>query len=154
MGRRSYPAFLLAGMLFIFPACSMGTPAPTIRPPLSASACKPPGVAQNNQAGMALYNERRFDAAKAKFLQAIADGPTCAEAHYNLGLALSYLGGKEEAREHFLEAANLAPGNQIIWDSPALHPYGEPLKETKKPTKAATEQAPGAFGNRSRPGGY
>jgi len=102
---------------------------------------------------MALYNERRFEGAKAKFLEAVKDGPNCAEAHYNLGLALSYLGVKEVAREHFLQAANLAPGNQIIWDSPALHPYGEPQKE-KKPTKAATEQAPGAFSNRARTGGY
>ena len=153
MDLRGYSAFLLAGILFIFPACSVFKPAPTIRPALAASGCKPPIVAQNNQAGMALYNERRFEDAKAKFLEAIKDGPNCAEAHYNLGLALSYLGVKEDAREHFLQAANLAPGNQIIWDSPALHPYGEPQKE-KKPTKAATEQAPGAFSNRGRPGGY
>ena len=154
MDLRGYSAFLLAGILFIFPACSVFKPAPTIRPALAASACKPPIVAQNNQAGMVLYNERRYEDAKAKFLEAIKDGPNCAEAHYNLGLVLSYLGVKEDAREHFLQAANLAPGNQIIWDSPALHPYGEPQKE-KKPTKAATEQAPGAFGNRSRTGaGY
>ena len=153
MNLRWSPAFFLAGILFVSPGCSVFTPASTIRPPLSASACKPPIVAQNNQAGIALYNERRFEAAKTKFLEAVTDGPKCAEAHYNLGLALSYLGVKQDAREHFLEAANLAPGNQIIWDSPALHPYGEPQKE-KKPTKAATEQAPGAFGNRGRVGGY
>ncbi len=71
----------------------------------------------------------------------------------NFGLALNYMGAKDEAREHFIEAANLAPGNQVIWDSPALHPYGEPQKEKKASSKPATEQAPGAFGNRSRMGG-
>ena len=134
--------------------CSALSSPPALRPALAANGCKPSAVTKNNQAGIALYNERRFEAAKAKFDEAVTAGPKCAEAHYNLGLALNYLGAKEEAREHFLEAANLAPGNQIIWDSPALRPYGEPQKE-KKNAKAATEQAPGAFGNRSRNiGGY
>jgi tetratricopeptide (TPR) repeat protein len=134
--------------------CSAFSSPPALRPALAANGCKPSVVSQNNQAGMALYSERHFEAAKAKFSEAVAQGPKCAEAHYNLGLALKYLGAKEEAREHFLEAANLAPGNQIIWDSPALRPYGEPQKE-KKNAKVATEQAPGAFGNRSRNvGGY
>jgi tetratricopeptide (TPR) repeat protein len=101
---------------------------------------------------MTLYNARRFDAAKLKFTEAIVNGPTCAEAHYNLGLSLSYLGAKDEAREHFIQAADLAPGNQVIWDSPALRPYGDPQKE-KKSTKAAADQGPGAFGNKARLGG-
>ena len=102
---------------------------------------------------MAHYKERRLEEAKAEFLAAVSDGPKCAEAHYNLGLALSYLGAKNEARAHFLEAANLAPGNQVIWDSPALRPYGEPQLEKKK-KETASEQAPGGFGNRGRLGGY
>lgn len=134
-------------------ACSMLNPPPALRPALPANTCKPAAVAQHNQAGMALYKERRLEAAKSEFLAAVAEGPKCAEAHYNLGLTLTYLGSKEEAREHFLEAANLAPGNQVIWDSPVLRPYGEPQKE-KKSSKAAAEQAPGAFGNRGSLGGY
>jgi tetratricopeptide (TPR) repeat protein len=126
---------------------------PAVRPPLAATACKPSSVIKTNQAGMTLYNERQFEAAKEKFTAAVSEGPKCAEAHYNLGLSLSYLGAKEEARLHFIEAANLAPGNQVIWDSPALRPYGEPQKE-KKTTKSAAEQAPGGFGNRGRVGGY
>ena len=148
-----YSALISLGSLLVVTACSMFTSAPTIRPPLSAVGCKPLLVVTENQAGMTLYNERRFEAAKAKFIDAVSNGPNCAEAHYNLALALSQLGAKEEAHQHFLEAATLAPGNQVIWDSPALHPYGEPQKE-KKTTKAATEQAPGAFGNRGRMGGY
>ena len=153
MNPHRYSTFISLGVLLILSACSLITSAPTTRPPISAVGCKPLIVVTDNQAGMALYNERRFEAAKAKFIEAASNGPTCAEAHYNLGLALSQLGAKEEAHEQFLEAANLAPGNQVIWDSPALHPYGDPQKE-KKATKAATEQAPGAFGNRGKMGGY
>jgi Tfp pilus assembly protein PilF len=141
----------LTPVLVLLSACSALTPEPTIRPALAASGCKPASVVENNQAGIALYTQHRFEAAKTKFTEAVAAAPKCAEAHYNLGLSLSYLGEKEAARSHFLEAATLAPGNQIIWDSPALRPYGEPQKE-KKSTKTAAEQAPGAFSNRSRPG--
>jgi len=133
--------------------CSVLNPPPPLRPALAANGCKPTSVAQHNLAGMAHYKERRFEPAKAEFLMAVSDGPKCAEAHYNLGLALTYLGEKEKARTHFLEAANLAPGNPVIWDSPALRPYGEPQKEKKKKETAA-EKAPGGFGNRGQPGGY
>src|SRR5438552_19179860 len=102
MDLRGYSAFLPAGILFVFSACSVFKPASTIRPALAASACKPPIVAQNNQAGMALYNERRFEDARAKFLETVKDGPNCAEAHHNLGLALSYLGVNEDAGEALL----------------------------------------------------
>jgi hypothetical protein len=47
---------------------------------------------------------------------------------------LNALGDSEVARQHFLEAADLSPGDKIIWDSPALSPYGNP--ETKNRTKA------------------
>lgn len=133
--------------------CSYFHAAPALRPALPTNGCKPAAVVDSNKAGIARYNERRMEAAKEKFLAAVEQGPKCAEAHYNLGLVLNYMGAKDEAREHFIEAANLAPGNQVIWDSPALHPYGEPQKEKKASSKPATEQAPGAFGNRSRMGG-
>ena len=133
--------------------CSILSPSSPLRPTLPANNCQPPSVSQHNLTGIAHYKERRFEPAKAEFLIAVSDGPKCAEAHYNLGLALWYLEEREEARQHFLEAANLAPGNQVIWDSPALHPYGEPQKEKKKKDTAA-EQSPGAFGNRGRMGGY
>jgi tetratricopeptide (TPR) repeat protein len=133
--------------------CSILNPPSPLRPTLPANNCQPLSVSQHNLAGIAHYKEQRLEPAKGEFLIAVAEGPKCAEAHYNLGLALTYLGEKEEARKHFIEAANLAPGNQVIWDSPALRPYGEPQKEKKK-KDSASEQAPGAFGNRGRMGGY
>jgi tetratricopeptide (TPR) repeat protein len=145
------PYYLLA--VLAVSGCSILNPQPQLRPALPANNCKPLSVSQHNSAGMAHYKARRLEPAKDEFQIAVVEGPTCAEAHYNLGLALNYLGEREEARKHFIEAANLAPGNQVIWDSPALRPYGDPQKETKKKDSAA-EQAPGAFGNRGRFGGY
>src|SRR6266542_2867962 len=95
----------------VLSGCSSFQSTPAIRPPLAANGCKPAAAVDNNKAGMTLYNERRMDAAKEKFSAAVTEGPKCAEAHYNLGLTLNYMGAKDEAREHFLEAANLAPGN-------------------------------------------
>lgn len=133
--------------------CSILNPSSPLRPTLPANNCQPLSVSQHSLTGIAHYKERRFEPAKTEFLIAVEEGPKCAEAHYNLGLALWYLEEKEEAHKHFIEAANLAPGNQVIWDSPALHPYGEPQKEKKK-KDTASEQSPGAFGNRGRMGGY
>ena len=65
----------------------------------------------------------------------MAGAPTSAEAHYNLGLALFALGESDQAREHFIEAANLAPGDKVIWDSPALRPYGSPDSNIPKQVK-------------------
>ena len=38
----------------------------------------------------------------------------------------------EQARQQFMEAANLAPGDKVIWDSPALSPYGNVEAPKKK----------------------
>ncbi len=134
--------------------CSLVNPPPPLRPPLPANGCQPASVVKHNQAGIGYYKVRQLEAAKGEFLMAVSEGPKCAEAHYNLGNTLWYLGEKEEARTHLLKAADLAPGNAVIWDSPVLRPYGEPQKDTKKKKETASEQAPGAFGNRGRLGGY
>lgn len=133
--------------------CAILNPPSILRPTLAANNCQPLSVTQHNLAGVAHYKDQRLEPARAEFLIAVEEGPTCAEAHYNLGLTLTYLGERDEARKHFIEAADLAPGNQVIWDSPALRPYGEPQKEKKKKETAA-EKAPGGFGQRGGMGGY
>ena len=132
--------------------CALLNPPSPLRPTLAANNCQPLSVTQHNLAGVAHYKDRRLEPAREEFLIAVEEGPTCAEAHYNLGLTLMYMGEKDEARKHFMEAADLAPGNQVIWDSPALRPYGEPQKERKKKETAA-EKAPGGFGQRGGMGG-
>lgn len=93
---------------------------------------KPQAVALTEQ-GTQAYQSRQFDDAKTYFSQAMALAPQSGQAHYNYALALNALGDTEAARQQFLEAANLAPGDKTIWDSPALSPYGNP--ETAKKGK-------------------
>ena len=56
-----------------------------------------------------------------------------AEAHYNLGMVLYRLGALSEGDAHFIKAANLAPGDKIIWNSPPLAGVSVPEKESKMP---------------------
>jgi tetratricopeptide (TPR) repeat protein len=76
--------------------------------------------------GTKAYQAKQFEEAKRYFAQAMAAAPDSGQAHYNYALALNALGEAAVARHHFLEAANLAPGDKVIWDSPALAPYGDP----------------------------
>jgi tetratricopeptide (TPR) repeat protein len=90
--------------------------------------------------GNRLFEARQFNAAKAQYEAAIKAQPSLAEAHYNLGWALSSLGDDAEAKRHFKEAATLAPGNKVIWDSPPLRQHGQveahPKPEMNLPTRS------------------
>jgi tetratricopeptide (TPR) repeat protein len=97
--------------------------------------------------GTQAYQGKQFDEAKQYFLQAMTEAPQSGPAHYNYALALNALGHTEEARKHFIEAANLAPGDKVIWDSPPLSPYGNPESQIKK---TIPQQIPGRS---SGPGG-
>jgi Tfp pilus assembly protein PilF len=76
--------------------------------------------------GTQAYQAKQYEEAKRYFEQAVAAAPQSGPAHYNYALALNALGDSEAARQHFLEAANLSPGDKTIWDSPALSAYGNP----------------------------
>lgn len=115
---------------------------------LAEPDAKPQAVVLTEQGAQA-YQAKQFEDAKKYFEQAVAVVPQSGQAHYNFALALNALGDAEAARRHFLDAANLAPGDQIIWDSPALAPYGDP--DTRKRTKDrpyGTERP--TFGNMPR----
>ncbi|CUS38007.1 tetratricopeptide repeat protein [Candidatus Nitrospira nitrificans] len=83
--------------------------------------------------GTQAYQAQQYEEAKRYFEQAVAAAPQSGPAHYNYALALNALGDSAVARQHFLEAANLSPGDKTIWDSPALSAYGNP--ENKNRTK-------------------
>ena len=112
--------FLLVGAV----ACAKPKAKPLV-PLALESGVKPQAVTLTEQ-GTQAYQTRQFEDAKKYFFQVIAVAPQSGPAHYNYGLALNALGDTEQAREQFLEAANLAPGDKVIWDSPALHPFGQP----------------------------
>jgi tetratricopeptide (TPR) repeat protein len=75
--------------------------------------------------GNRLFAARQWDQAKAQYELAIKAQPSLAEAHYNLALALEMLGDEPSATKHYKEAANLAPGHKVIWNSPPLRRHGE-----------------------------
>lgn len=77
-------------------------------------------VAAQLEKGNALFASRDWGGAEQAFRQTITADPTLAEAHYNLALTLERAGNQAEAKKHYIEAANLAPGHKVIWDSPPL----------------------------------
>ena len=94
--------------------------------------------------GTQAYRGRHFEEAKNYFSQAVTAAPQSGPAHYNFALALNALGETAAARDHFIEAANLAPGHKVIWDSPPLSPYNNPESEEK--AKSEVPQNPNRRG--------
>jgi len=138
--------FIAAIVLVVLNGCVTPERAPG-RMPLKLLSGVSAAALDHNEQGTRAYMAKRFEDAKGQFESAVAAAPESAEAHYNLGLAFFALGQGQDAREHFVQAANLAPGNKVIWDSPALRPYGspEPNIVTEKKQKEFSTQKP-AFG--------
>ncbi|TLY30942.1 MAG: tetratricopeptide repeat protein [Nitrospirae bacterium] len=131
---RIFSMIVTSLLLVVLPACS-STEKPKPRLPLPVSSSAPQAVVTATQQGMRAYQEAQYQEAKTQFELAVTGAPNSAESHYNLGLALFALGETDQAREQFMEAANLAPGNKVIWDSPALRPFGSPDSTIPKKTK-------------------
>ena len=74
--------------------------------------------------GDRLFRSSDWAGAAQAYHTAVTLQPTLAEAHYNWAVSLDRMGNKAEAKTHYLEAANLAPGNKVIWDSPPLRETG------------------------------
>jgi Tfp pilus assembly protein PilF len=87
---------------------------------LTAPSGTKPVVATQLEKGNALFASRDLAGAEQAYREAITADPTLAEAHYNLAVTLDRVGNQAEAKKHYIEAANLAPGNKVIWDSPPL----------------------------------
>jgi len=128
-------AIVMLTTLMLWTTSCSSSAKPKPRMPLAMKTTVSQEVVQYTALGTREYENHRFAEAKAHFEQALAGAPTSAEAHYNLGLALFALGESDQAREHFIEAANLAPGDKVIWDSPALRPYGSPDSNIPKQVK-------------------
>lgn len=104
--------------LWLLAACTspMAKPIMVLQAPSGVS----PAVATQLEQGNALFAAQKWAEAEQVYRQTIAAEPTLAEAHYNLATALYRAGNKVEAKKHYMEAANLAPGNKVIWDAPPL----------------------------------
>jgi tetratricopeptide (TPR) repeat protein len=112
--------FMLVGVA----ACFKTKEKPLV--PLALEVGTKPQVVTLTEQGTQAYQAKQFDEAKNYFSQAVTAVPQSGPAHYNYALALNALGDSEQARQQFMEAANLAPGDKVIWDSPALRPFGSP----------------------------
>lgn len=123
---------VLCAFVLSFPACTHSKPKPLVPLDLAYGA-KPDAIALNTQ-GTQAFLAGQLAEAKTLFGQAVKAAPDSGQAHYNYALALNALGQTEQARQEFIEAANLAPGDKIIWDSPALRPFGSP-EAAKGPPK-------------------
>ena len=71
------------------------------------------GAARHNEEGIDAYKKKQWIPAREHFEAAIQASPT-------LGMVLYQMGADGEARPHLMKAANLAPGNSVIWSSPAF----------------------------------
>lgn len=116
---------IIAFVLIMGDGCQSASP-PTL---LSAPAGVIAKAAQHNEEGILAYKQNRWAEAQQHFQAAISAASHLAEAHYNLGKTLYKLKAFKEGDAHFIEAANLAPGNKVIWDSPALKNVTIPEKE-------------------------
>ena len=114
----------LGAVLLLFQACTHSKPKPLVPLELTSGA-NAQAIALNTQ-GTQAFQGGQLAEAKNYFDQSIKLVPVSGQAHYNYALTLNALGESDSARQHFIEAANLAPGDKVIWDSPALRPFGSP----------------------------
>jgi Tfp pilus assembly protein PilF len=151
MKRTGLLLMIMVTLLWV-PGCSSAPKPPKQRSPLPVKTSVSPNITQYNIQGTEAYQNKQFTEARTYFQQVVAGAPNSAEAHYNLGLALFALGENDQAREQFIEAANLAPGDKVIWDSPALRQYGSPESNIPKQMKdqAYSNQRPTFGGSRGR----
>ena len=144
-GTMTYLSMLGVAFLFLgATACSFTSKEKPLVPLALEPGVRPQAVTLTEQ-GIQAYQAKQFDDAKNYFSQAVAEAPQSGPAHYNYALALNVMGDTEQARQQFMEAANLAPGDKVIWDSPALRPYGDPEspKKYKQSPMGATRPSMG-----------
>jgi Tfp pilus assembly protein PilF len=123
---------VFACLLVTAVSCTKSQPKPLVPLPLEAGATSQ--AQEFNQRGTEAYQAKQFAEAKSFFDKTVKAASDSGPAHYNFALALNAVGETEQAHQHFIEAANLSPGDKVIWDSPALRPFGSPAVP-KGPTK-------------------
>jgi hypothetical protein len=130
--------------------CASPKPAPqlVLDPPPNAVEEARVLLVEGNQ----LFTEGRWEPARRQFQGAIERQSDLAEAHYNLALSLERLGDRANAKKHYIEAANLAPGHKVIWDSPPLRRFGN-VPDAPYET-GATPGVPGVGGMGGGMGGF
>jgi tetratricopeptide (TPR) repeat protein len=128
--------------------CASNKPAPltTLAPPPNVDS----QVLQLFTEGSRLFREGRWEGARQQFQSAVQQQADLAEAHYNLAVSMDRMGDQAGAKKHYIEAANLAPGHKVIWNSPPLRRYGN---VPDAPVQATSAPVMPGFGGGASPGG-
>lgn len=115
-------AMVLLTVCGVFGGCASTKAPPTniLAVPVETSAKAAPYMDE----GTRLFKAGDWAGAGKAFEAAAAQQPDLAEAHYNLAVALDRMGNRAQAKKHYITAANLAPGNKVIWDSPPMRDIG------------------------------
>ena len=131
--------------------CASDKPAPfmVLDPPPDTNVQVQAYLTEGNR----LFREGRWEGARQQFHAAVQAQDDLAEAHYNLALAMDHMGDQAAAKPHFIQAANLAPGNKVIWDSPPLRRYGNVPDAPAEATSSPTIPNLGIGGGGGGPGG-
>lgn len=106
-------------------ACAADRPAPPsqiLPPPQTTSVT----AASYMTDGVRYFMVGDWAQAAQAFQRAVEAQPDLAEAHYNLAVSLDHSGQAAEAKKHYVLAANLAPGNKVMWDAP---PFRDAVKQ-------------------------
>ena len=138
-------------MLWGMAGCASDKPVPMVvlEPPPNANELARTLLLEGNK----LFQDGRWEPARQQFQAALDQQPDLAEAHYNLALSLERLGEAAKAKTHYIEAANLAPGHKVIWNSPPLRRYGNVPDAPQKPAAAPALPAFGGIGGAGGIGG-
>ena len=126
---------MIPRVLIVLGLCgALGCASPKAPPSsvLSAPTGSPSDMVVKLEEGNRLFFTKDYARAEQSYRQTIAAHPTLAEAHYNLAVTLDQMGNRGEAKKHYMEAANLAPGNKVIWDSPPFRETGLTYDINKK----------------------
>lgn len=135
-------------MMLVAGGCASDKPVPltALAPPQNVDA----QVLQFMTEGKRFFDTGQWEAARQQFQLAVEQQADLAEAHYNLGLSMDKMGDQAGAKKHFIEAANLAPGDKVIWNSPPLRRYGN---VPDAPSKGGSAPVMPGFGGGASPGG-
>jgi Tfp pilus assembly protein PilF len=128
MRHMTIPIAILMTVMLAGCAADQKAPIETLRAPAGTSAT----VTEAMERGNGLFAAQDFNGAKEAYDAILKTDPSLAEAHYNLALTLDHMGDKTEARKHYVQAANLAPGNKVIWNAPPLRKFDRDQDLSKK----------------------
>ncbi len=131
-------SLLVLGMMGCSTPPAKQATARTLPPPATAQ----PAAKAAMEEGTRLLKEGQVEAAKTQYEAAIKAQPTLAEAHYNLAVTLDALKQQKDARVHYREAANLAPGHKIIWSSPIFRGHTEDIDGLKSKNNSFMDAKP------------